>query len=116
MGIAATFLALALGACGSGSDQPTVASAGGATSAAPASTATPASSSSATPLDTKRVERAIVASIKSQRKVTAHVTCPAAVPQIKGVQFNCHAQSSIGKATFIVTQTDAHGHVTYVAK
>jgi Domain of unknown function (DUF4333) len=110
MGIAAILLALALGACGSGSDHPTTASAAGATSA------TPATSSATTPLDTKRVERAIVASIKAQRKVTAHVTCPASVPQLKGVQFKCHAQSSIGKATFLVTQTDDQGHVTYVAK
>jgi hypothetical protein len=114
---------LATGACGSGSsDQPAAVAtaASPATTAASGSTAAPATTSAAastTPLlDTEHVQAAIAASIKAQRKVAADVTCPRVVPQVKGVLFRCHASSAIGKATFVVTQTDAAGHVTYVSR
>jgi hypothetical protein len=117
MAITGSALTLALGACGSDSGhattpQPAAAPPTAATSAPPVTR----TAATATLLDTKHVEQAIVGSIKAQRKVTAHVSCPGAVLQEKGVMFECKADSSIGKATFVVTQTNDAGHVTYVAK
>jgi hypothetical protein len=108
---------LALAACGSSSDSPTTPSAAApASTTAPPATTTTTTSSDVTLLDTKHVEQAIVRSVEAQRKVTPHVSCPRTVPQEKGIIFHCTASSSVGKATFVVTQTDGHGHVTYVAR
>jgi hypothetical protein len=65
-------------------------------------------------LNTERVERAIEASIKTQRHLTAAVTCPVPIVQKKGNNFTCFATVNGKRYPFRVTQTDDKGHVTYV--
>lgn len=67
-------------------------------------------------LNTKRVERAIVASIFSQRHLHASASCPAEVVQQKGVQFTCAATVSGRRYPVTVTQIDGSGHVTYIVR
>ncbi|MCW2997492.1 MAG: hypothetical protein JWN65_1041 [Solirubrobacterales bacterium] len=67
-------------------------------------------------VDTARVERSIVDSVRTQRGVKATVTCPKDVVQEQGGTFECKATSKRGDATFVVTQKDDKGFVTYVAK
>jgi hypothetical protein len=66
-------------------------------------------------LGTAAVARAIVASIKSSRGVTAVVRCPADIPMQRGLPFACTATTKSGDTHFEVRQTDDHGHVTYHA-
>jgi hypothetical protein len=65
-------------------------------------------------LNTERVERAIEASIKTQRHLTAAVTCPVNIEQKKGNNFTCFATVNGKSYPFRVTQTDGKGHVTYI--
>ncbi len=65
-------------------------------------------------LDTAKVQRAIAASILAQRRLRAAVSCPAQVLQQAGVAFTCTATVARHAYPFVVTQTDAHGHVRYV--
>jgi hypothetical protein len=66
-------------------------------------------------LGTASVARAIVASIKSSRGVTAVVRCPVDIPMQRGLAFACTATTRSGSTHFEVRQTDGHGHVTYHA-
>ena len=66
-------------------------------------------------LGTGSVARAIVASIKSSRGVTAVVRCPVDIPMQRGLAFACTATTRSGSTHFEVRQTDGHGHVTYHA-
>lgn len=67
-------------------------------------------------LNTVRVQRAIQASIQSQRHLSSTVSCPVNIVQKSGVVFNCVA--TIGRRRFkvVVTQTDGKGHVVYVVE
>lgn len=100
LGVALSGVALA--GCGGGDD-------GGA---ATATTAAPAT----VILDTKRVEHAIEASIRTERKVEADVDCPSGVHQSKGLTFRCVATTSAGTTEFVVRQADGRGNVTYAAR
>jgi hypothetical protein len=66
-------------------------------------------------LGTTSVAKAIVASIKSSRGVTAVVRCPTVIPMQRGLPFACTAKTKSGDTHFEVRQTDSHGHVTYHA-
>lgn len=66
-------------------------------------------------LDTKVVALAITDSIRSQRDVTAEVSCPEQIKQAKGVTFVCEAATRNGRTEFVVTQKDDKGNVDYVA-
>jgi hypothetical protein len=72
------------------------------------------SSSAKTVLDTESVERSIEASIKEQRKLDSAVTCPVNIEQRKDNNFSCYAIVRGKRFEFRVTQTDDHGHVTYL--
>lgn len=80
------------------------------------SQATPTATAGPRLLDTAKVERAIVRSVRDQRDTAARVTCPDRVLQRRGTVFTCSATSRVGDATFEVTVTDDSGVVTYVAK
>lgn len=77
----------------------------------PAATSTPT-----TQLDTKKVAKAIRASIRDQRDIRAKVTCPEAVVQAKDRNFVCLAKTKDGTTRFAVVQTDDAGNVTYSAE
>jgi len=66
-------------------------------------------------LNTEKVERAIAASIASQRRLSAKVTCPHEVLQQKGIVFECTAvvSGSPKRYPFVVTQVDNNGRVRY---
>ena len=66
-------------------------------------------------LGTTAVAKAIVASIKSAKGVTAVVRCPADIPMQRGLPFACTAITKSGNTHFEVRQTDGHGHVSYHA-
>jgi hypothetical protein len=84
---------------------------GGASSPHPASTTARSGS-----LDTARVARAIQASILTQRKLHATVSCPHGQPLRKGWHFVCLATTSAGQTPFVVTEVDNRGSTTYVGK
>jgi hypothetical protein len=65
-------------------------------------------------LDTARVARAITISIRSQRRLQAHVVCPSGVLQQKGLVFTCTATVRRHGYPFTVTEVDGNGHVRYV--
>lgn len=66
-------------------------------------------------LNTETVERSIEQSIKTQRHLRSHVTCPSGVHQQKDLVFVCSAALQGGGTTqFRVRQTDDKGHVTYL--
>lgn len=67
-------------------------------------------------LDTRRVQRAIAASIASQRHVRATVRCPMTVLQQAGLRFTCTATVAGRSYPFEVTETDGAGHVRYVGR
>lgn len=67
-------------------------------------------------LDIARVEQSIEQSIRSQRRLTSTVTCPAEVLQKAGVVFTCTATVSGRGYPFAVTEVDNHGHVQYVGR
>ncbi len=89
------------------------------------SSKSPTTSSAATKtnLDTARVVRSIEQSIASQRHLTSTVVCPTAVPQEAGRKFECVATTrttktpvKTGKTTFVVTEQNNKGYVTYEGK
>ena len=67
-------------------------------------------------LDTAKVQSAILASIRSQRHVTAAVRCPVQVLQRAGVRFRCIATvASSGRSyAFAVSELDGSGHVKFI--
>ncbi len=70
--------------------------------------------SSASTLDTARVERAVSASILAQRGLrTTTVTCPSNVPLKAGYKFTCNAQLEVGSYPVTVVVTNSKGHVRY---
>jgi Domain of unknown function (DUF4333) len=73
------------------------------------------SSASTASLDEKKIERAIERSSLAQRGLRARVTCPADVQLEKGMTFECIARVDDASTRFVVTQTDAAGHVRYEA-
>lgn len=73
------------------------------------------SSDSSPVLDEKKIERAIERSSQAQRGLHASVTCPADIAYEKGRTFDCIAVVGEVRTRFVVTQTDAVGHVRYEA-
>lgn len=65
-------------------------------------------------LDSHRIALAITETVRSKRHLTAAVTCPASILQAKGLKFTCTAKIKNGTASFLVTETDAKGHVSFV--
>jgi hypothetical protein len=65
-------------------------------------------------LDTAKVVHAITISIRSQRRLQAHVVCPSGVLQQKGLVFTCTATVHRRGYPFTVTEVDGNGHVQYV--
>lgn len=65
-------------------------------------------------LNTERVERSIETSILAQRHLASTVSCPVNIEQKAGVVFDCQATVQGRQFPVVVTQTDGHGHVTYV--
>lgn len=74
------------------------------------------SSGSTASLDSEKIERAIERSGFAQRGLRARVSCPADVEYAKGTSFQCVAVVGEVRTRFIVTQTDAAGHVRYEAR
>jgi hypothetical protein len=74
------------------------------------------SSDSSSVLDEKKIERAIERSSQAQRGLRANVTCPGDITYEKGGTFECIAVVGDVKTRFVVTQTDAVGHVRYEAR
>jgi hypothetical protein len=73
-------------------------------------------STSATILNTHKVERAIQRSAMIQRSKHATVSCPSGVHQKQGVTFSCTATVGRSSTQFVVTQLDGSGDVHYVAR
>lgn len=73
------------------------------------------SSGSTVSLDGTKIERAIERSSLAQRGLTARVSCPADIQLEKGMTFECIAVVDKIRTRFVVTQTDAAGHVRYEA-
>ena len=71
------------------------------------------SSQAPTVLNTEKVESAIEQSIADQRGKVADVSCPSGVHQVDAVVFTCWATIGSHDTPFVVTQTDASGHVRY---
>jgi hypothetical protein len=67
-------------------------------------------------LDIARVEQSIRQSIRSQRRLSSTVTCPAEVLQKAGIVFTCTATVSGRGYPFAVTEVDGDGHVRYVGR
>jgi hypothetical protein len=67
-------------------------------------------------LDAVHVARSIAASIEQQRHVSAQVTCPTTVPQRAHLRFWCVAEIGSSNTSFLVTERDGSGHVTYVGE
>lgn len=65
-------------------------------------------------LNTERVERSIEASVLVQRHLASQVSCPVNIEQEAGVVFVCVATVRGRQFPVDVTETDGHGHVTYV--
>jgi hypothetical protein len=73
-------------------------------------------SDSPTILNTEKVERAIEHSSMTQRGQSAQVSCPSGVHQHEGSVFSCTALVRGVETRFVVTQTNATGHVRYEAR
>jgi hypothetical protein len=67
-------------------------------------------------LDVAKVKQSITQSIRSQRRLSAIVTCPAEVLQKAGIVFTCTATVSGRGYPFAVTEVDGYGHVRYVGR
>jgi len=74
------------------------------------------SSESITTLNSGRIERAIARSSLAQRGQRAQVSCPPAVPQMKGLTFSCTAVVGSVSTRFVVVEQDEFGHVRYEAR
>jgi hypothetical protein len=69
---------------------------------------------SSTPtLDTAAVQRAIAATILTERHVQTTVQCPSGVQRKAGITFTCTAKLDAGTYPVTVTQKDGDGHVRY---
>ena len=66
-------------------------------------------------IDPAKVEKGIEKSVRDQRDISAKATCPANVKIKKGSTFKCTAESARQVATFLVTQRDDRGNVSYKA-
>ncbi|HWJ51076.1 MAG TPA: DUF4333 domain-containing protein [Solirubrobacteraceae bacterium] len=68
-------------------------------------------------LNIAKVQRAIEASIFSQRHLRAAASCPAEVLQRAGLVFSCTARinGGAGSYPFRVSEVDSAGHVRYLA-
>lgn len=73
------------------------------------------SSESIAALNTEKIERAIAQSSFAQRGQRAQVSCPSAVPQMKGLRFSCRAVVGSVSTRFVVVEQDGSGHVHYEA-
>ncbi|HXS33291.1 MAG TPA: hypothetical protein VN758_05930 [Solirubrobacterales bacterium] len=51
----------------------------------------------------------------AQRGQRARVSCPSAVPQMKGLEFSCRAVVGSVSTRFVVVEQDGSGHVHYEA-
>lgn len=66
-------------------------------------------------LDIAKVQRAIEASVRDQRRVRATVACPSEVLQQAGVTFRCTAAVDHARSyPFVVTEVDGAGHLRYL--
>jgi hypothetical protein len=74
------------------------------------------SSDSIATLDSGRIERAIAQSSWAQRGQRAQVSCPSAIPQMKGLTFSCTAVVGSVSTRFVVVEQDDSGHVRYEAR
>jgi len=73
------------------------------------------SSNSPPGLDETKIERAIEHSSQAQRGLSASATCPEDIAYKKGMTFECTAVVGDVSTRFVVTQTDAAGHVRFEA-
>jgi hypothetical protein len=73
------------------------------------------SSESTATLNTEKIERAIAQSSLTQRGQRARVSCPSAVPQMRGLKFSCRAVVGSVSTRFVVVEQDGSGHVHYEA-
>ena len=64
-------------------------------------------------LNTALLERAIAATILTQRHIHATVTCPENLPRKRGTAFTCLAHLAVGTYPVHVSETDSSGHVRY---
>ena len=64
-------------------------------------------------LDSHRIERAIADAVRAKRHEKSTVTCPATILEAKGLRFTCTAKLKKGVGTFLVTETDAKGGVSF---
>jgi len=64
-------------------------------------------------LSTIATERAIAASILTQRHVRAKVTCPSRVPRRAGLTFTCTATLDVGTYPVLATEVNASGRIRY---
>jgi hypothetical protein len=78
-----------------------------------ASVALTACGSSEPKLDTARVQRAVAASILTQRGLHTTVTCPSDVAVKTGNTFTCAAKLDVGSYPVTVIITNSKGHVRY---
>jgi len=65
-------------------------------------------------LNSHRIELAIEDAVHSKRHVKTTATCPAAILEAKGLKFTCTAKLKTGAASFLVTETDNNGHVSFI--
>ena len=64
-------------------------------------------------LDSHRIGLAIADAIRKKRHEKATVTCPAQILEAKGLKFTCTAKLKKGSGSFVVTETDAQGNVSF---
>jgi hypothetical protein len=69
-----------------------------------------------TTLDIAKVEQSITQSIRSQRRLSSAVSCPAEVLQKAGIVFTCTATVAGRGYPFAVTEVDGDGHVRYIGR
>jgi hypothetical protein len=68
-------------------------------------------------LDATRIEKAIEVSVAQQRHVLSIAVCPTGVTRQAGRRFTCTATVASGRQfSFLVTQKDDKGNVTYQAR
>jgi hypothetical protein len=65
-------------------------------------------------LNGHRIALAIADAVQGKRHLKATVTCPVSILQAKGLKFKCAAKIKKGVGFFLVTETDAKGHVSFV--
>jgi hypothetical protein len=65
-------------------------------------------------LNSQRVAKAIKLAVQQKRHLKASVSCPSLILQAKGLQFRCAATTKKGTGTFLVTETDRKGNVSFI--